>query len=103
MPSRSLGFAEPERRAAKRLRHTWYVGKTFPSASASAPRRNAKPFAGIAEPERRAAKRLRHTWYVGENVFASPVVSSTAPYPQELNPWSSHLVGTNSLITGGEE
>ena len=23
------------------------------------------------------------------NVFAGPVVSSTAPYPQELNPWSS--------------
>ena len=23
------------------------------------------------------------------NVFAIPVVSSTAPYPQELNPWSS--------------
>ena len=23
------------------------------------------------------------------NVFASPVASSTAPYPQELNPWSS--------------
>ena len=25
------------------------------------------------------------------NVFASPVASSTAPYPQELNPWSSHM------------
>ena len=25
------------------------------------------------------------------NVFAGPVVSSTAPYPQELNPWSSAI------------
>ena len=25
------------------------------------------------------------------NVFAGPVVSSTAPYPQELNPWSSGI------------
>ena len=24
-----------------------------------------------------------------ETIFAGPVVSSTAPYPQELNPWSS--------------
>ena len=34
------------------------------------------------------------------NVFASPAASSAALYPQELNPWSSHNVGTNSLITG---
>ena len=25
------------------------------------------------------------------NVFANPAVSSPAPYPQELNPWSSHM------------
>ena len=25
------------------------------------------------------------------NVFADPVASSTAPYPQELNPWISHV------------
>ena len=25
------------------------------------------------------------------NVFANPVASSSAPYPQELNPWSSHI------------
>ena len=31
------------------------------------------------------------------DVFASPVASSTVPYPQELNPWSSSYVGTNSL------
>ena len=27
------------------------------------------------------------------NVFADPVASSTAPYPQELNPWSSGISG----------
>ena len=26
---------------------------------------------------------------VSGNVFADPVASSSAPYPQELNPWSS--------------
>ena len=25
------------------------------------------------------------------NVFANPAASSSAPYPQELNPWSSHM------------
>ena len=25
------------------------------------------------------------------NVFANPTLSSSAPYPQELNPWSSHI------------
>ena len=28
---------------------------------------------------------------ISGNVFADPVASSTAPYPQELNPWSSHM------------
>ena len=28
---------------------------------------------------------------ISGNVFAGPVVSSTAPYPQELNPWSSGI------------
>ena len=28
---------------------------------------------------------------ISGNVFANPVASSTAPYPQELNPWSSHM------------
>ena len=27
---------------------------------------------------------------ISGNVFADPVASSSAPYPQELNPWSSH-------------
>ena len=29
MPSRSVGNAEPQRRAAKHLGHTWYIGKRF--------------------------------------------------------------------------
>ena len=28
---------------------------------------------------------------VSGNVFANPAASSSAPYPQELNPWSSHM------------
>ena len=28
---------------------------------------------------------------ISGNVFASPITSSTAPYPQELNPWSSGI------------
>ena len=28
---------------------------------------------------------------ISGNVFANPATSSSAPYPQELNPWSSHM------------
>ena len=28
---------------------------------------------------------------ISGNVFVNPVASFTAPYPQELNPWSSHI------------
>ena len=28
---------------------------------------------------------------ISGNVFANPTASSSAPYPQELNPWSSHI------------
>ena len=31
------------------------------------------------------------TYGISGNVFADPVASSTAPYPQELNPWSSGM------------
>ena len=31
---------------------------------------------------------MGHTWYIG-NVFVNPDASSSAPYPQEFNPWSS--------------
>ena len=39
------------------------------------------------------------THWISGNVFANPAASSSAHYPQELNPWSSHF----SLITGGQE
>ena len=46
---------------------------------------------GNAEPQRWAAKHLGHAWYIGKRFCKSNVASSSAPYPQELNPWSSHL------------
>ena len=51
---------------------------------------NAKPFSWNAEPQKWAAKYLGHTWYIGK-VFANPAASSSAPYPQESNPWSSNV------------
>ena len=50
---------------------------------------NAKPFSGNAEPQKWAAKHLVHG--IPGNVFADPVASSSAPYPQELNAWSSNV------------
>ena len=47
-----------------------------------------KPFCRTAEPQRWAAKHLGHAWYIGKR-FANPAASSSAPCPQELNPWSS--------------
>ena len=43
-----------------------------------------------AEPQRWAAKHLGHAWKI-RKVFAGPVVSSTAPYPQGFNPWISNV------------
>ena len=41
---------------------------------------------------------------ISGTVFADPVASFSAPYPQELNPWSSGISEpTDSLITGGAE
>ena len=37
------------------------------------------------------------------NVFADPAASSSAPYPQELTPWSFGKCRTDSPINGGEE
>ena len=34
---------------------------------------------------------MEHTWYVWKRFFASPVVSSSALHPQELNPWNSSI------------
>ena len=59
----------------------------FPTSSNSW--RNAKPFNKNAEPQRRAAKYISDTHGISGNVFANPVASCSAPYPQELNPWSS--------------
>ena len=50
--------------------------------------RNAKPFSGNAEPQRWAAKYLVKHGLSG-NVFANPTASSSAPSPQESNPWVS--------------
>ena len=36
------------------------------------------------------------------NVFANPVASSSAPYPQELNPWSSHMSEPIHSSTAGK-
>ena len=49
---------------------------------------NAKPFSWNAEPQQWAAKYLGHAWKIGKR-FADPAASSSAPHPQELNPWSS--------------
>ena len=38
---------------------------------------------------------------ISGNVFANPAASSSAPYPQELNPWSSHISRIHSLIHSG--
>ena len=52
--------------------------------------RNAKPFSRNAEPQRQAAKYLGHAWYFGKR-FANPTAFSSAPYPQESNPWVSNV------------
>ena len=60
----------------------------FPTSSISW--RNVKPLCRNAEPQRRAAKHLGHMVF-REKFFANPTASSSAPYPQELNPWISHV------------
>ena len=49
--------------------------------------------------ECRAAKMNRQIFGTrgisGKRFFANPTASSSAPYPQELNPWSSHLQFTH--------
>ena len=44
-----------------------------------------------AEPQRRAARAFGTHIGISGNVFANPDASSSAPYPQELNPWSSSI------------
>ena len=55
----------------------------FPTTSNT--RRIVEAFLRIAVPQRRAAKHLGHMVY-RETFFANPDASSSAPYPQELNP-----------------
>ena len=52
---------------------------------------NAKLFSGNAEQERWAAKHFGTRMVFRETFFANPPASSSAPYPQESNPWSSNL------------
>ena len=49
---------------------------------------NAKPFYRNAEP---GPPSIWDTDDISGNVFANPTASSSAPFPQELNPWSSHI------------
>ena len=44
---------------------------------------------GMPSRNKGAAKLLGHGF--SGNVFANPAASSSAPFPQELNPWSSHI------------
>ena len=46
----------------------------------------------IGMPSRREGQpSIWDTHGISGNVFANPVASSSAPYPQELNPWSSSI------------
>ena len=47
--------------------------------------RDVETFFRYAEPQRRAQALGTHG--ISGNVFANPHASSSAPYPQELNPW----------------
>ena len=53
--------------------------------------RNAQPFSGMPSRKKTATKHLWDTRGMSENFFANPAASSSAPYPQELNPWSSNV------------
>ena len=50
------------------------------------------PSRSIGMPSRRdGPPSIWDTHGISGNVFANPVTSSTAPHPQELNPWSSGI------------
>ena len=57
----------------------------------------------IGMPTRREGPSIWDTHGKSGNVFAGPVVSSTAPYPQELNPWSSHKTETKHQSNGADQ
>ena len=52
---------------------------------------------------RKGPPRIWDTHGISWNVSAEPVASSTAHYPQVLNPWSFRHIRTDSLVIGGEE
>ena len=60
----------------------------FPTSSSSW--WNAKPFCRNAELQRGVAKQFGTHMVHRETFFGNPAASSSAPYPQELNPWCSH-------------
>ena len=47
------------------------------------------PIRGGMPSRREGPPSIWDTHGISGNVFADPVASSSAPYPQELNPWSS--------------
>ena len=50
-------------------------------------------FEGLLRPSfisQRQTEEPPNTWDISGNVFAHPQASSSAPYPQELNPWGDN-------------
>ena len=52
---------------------------------------NAQPFYRNAEPQRWAARIFGIRMVYRETFFSNPTASSSAPYPQEPNPWISNV------------
>ena len=46
---------------------------------------------GMPSRQQWADKYLGHTWYIGKRFLANPTASSSAPCPQESNPWISNV------------
>ena len=60
----------------------------FPTSSDSW--RNAQPFCRMPSRREGPPSIWGHAWYIGKR-WANPDAASSAPYPQELNPWSSEI------------
>ena len=76
--------------------HTWYIGKLFANPAASSPAPFRDPGGMLSRsfgvPSRREGPpSIWDTHGKSGNVFAGPIASSTAPYPQELNQWISNV------------
>ena len=63
---------------------------------------DAKPFSGNAELQKNDPPSIWDEHGTLGNVFADPVASSWAPYPQELNPWSSDVSEHTSQLVMSE-